>query len=112
MLTNDRLAAWDRENFLHPSTAAGAHARGEGPQRIVTGGEGVYITDREGKRSLDGFAGLYCVNVGYGRMEVADAIAEQARKLAYYHAYAGHGSEANITLAKMVMMTPTIIMFL
>ncbi|SDX41564.1 L-2,4-diaminobutyrate transaminase [Albimonas donghaensis] len=103
MLTNDRLAAWDRENFLHPSTAAGAHARGEGPQRIVTGGEGVYITDREGKRSLDGFAGLYCVNVGYGRMEVADAIAEQARKLAYYHAYAGHGSEPAIELAQMVL---------
>jgi L-2,4-diaminobutyrate transaminase len=43
------------------------------------------------------------VNVGYGRTEIADAIAEQARELAYYHAYVGHGTEASITLAKMVM---------
>ncbi|MFV0300815.1 MAG: aspartate aminotransferase family protein [Paracoccus sp. (in: a-proteobacteria)] len=103
MLTNDELAKWDRESFFHPSTNLGQFARGEAPQRIVTGGEGVFITDRDGNRLLDGFAGLYCVNVGYGRREIAEAIAEQARKLAYYHAYAGHGSEANITLAKMVM---------
>lgn len=103
MLTNDELAKWDRENFMHPSTNLGQFARGEGPQRIVTGGEGVHITDRDGNRLLDGFAGLYCVNVGYGRTEISDAIARQAHELAYYHAYAGHGSEASITLAKMVM---------
>jgi len=103
MLTNDLLSQWDRESFLHPSTAAGAHARGEGPSRIIEGGQGVRIRDRDGRESLDGFAGLYCVNVGYGRTEIADAIAEQARKLAYYHAYAGHGSEAAIELAHMVL---------
>lgn len=43
------------------------------------------------------------MNVGYGRPEIAEAIARQARELAYYHAYAGHGSEASIRLAKMVM---------
>ncbi|RYH11560.1 aspartate aminotransferase family protein [Tropicimonas sp. IMCC6043] len=103
MLTNDELAKWDRESFFHPSTHLGQFARGEAPQRIVTGGEGVFITDRDGNRLLDGFAGLYCVNVGYGRQEIAEAIATQARELSYYHAYAGHGSEASITLAKMVM---------
>ncbi|MDB6181411.1 aspartate aminotransferase family protein [Paracoccus fistulariae] len=103
MLTNDELAKWDRESFFHPSTHLGQFARGEAAQRIVTGGEGVFITDRDGNRLLDGFAGLYCVNVGYGRPEIAQAIADQAKELAYYHAYAGHGSEANITLAKMVM---------
>lgn len=103
MLTNDELAKWDRESFFHPSTHLGQFARGEAPQRIVTGGKGVFITDRDGNRLLDGFAGLYCVNVGYGRTEIAEAIAEQAHELAYYHSYAGHGSEANITLARMVM---------
>ena len=102
-LTNDQLAKWDRESFFHPSTHLGQFARGEAAQRIVTGGEGCHITDRDGNRLLDGFAGLYCVNVGYGRTEISDAIADQARELAYYHAYAGHGSEAAITLAKMVM---------
>ena len=103
MLTNDELDQWDRSTFFHPSTHLAQHARGETPTRIVTGGEGVFIEDRDGTRLLDGFAGLYCVNVGYGRMEIAEAIAKQARDLAYYHAYAGHGSEAAITLAKMVI---------
>ncbi len=103
MLTNDQLGKCDRESFFHPSTHLGQFARGEAPQRIVTGGEGVYITDRDGNRLLDGFAGLYCVNVGYGRTQISEAIAKQAHELAYYHAYAGHGSEASITLAKMVM---------
>ena len=103
MLTNDQLALWDRENFFHPSTHLAQHARGETPTRIITGGSGVYIEDRDGRRLLDAFAGLYCVNVGYGRTEIADAIAAQASELAYYHAYVGHGTEASITLAKMIL---------
>ena len=103
MLDNDQLDRWDRENFFHPSTHLAQHARGESPNRIITGGSGVYIEDRDGNRFLDGFAGLYCVNVGYGRPEIAEAIAEQAKKLAYYHAYVGHGTEASITLAKMIL---------
>ena len=104
MLENrDRLEAWDREHFFHPSTHMAQHARGENPARVIEGGEGVYIVDRDGKRSLDAFAGLYCVNVGYGRSKIAEAIAEQARKLAYYHAYAGHGSEPAIRLSHMII---------
>jgi L-2,4-diaminobutyrate transaminase len=102
MLTNDQLNTWDRAHFLHPSTAFGTHARNESPSRIVTKASGVYIEDRDGNRLLDAFAGLYCVNVGYGRTEIAEAIADQARELAYYHAYVGHGTEASVTLAKMV----------
>jgi len=103
MLTNDQLSAWDRECFMHPSTHLGQFARGEAPNRIITGGSGVFIEDRDGNKLLDGFAGLYCVNAGYGRREISDAIAEQARELAYYHAYVGHGTEASITLSKMIM---------
>jgi len=103
MLKNDQLDQWDRENFFHPSTHLAQFARGEAPNRIVTGGSGCHIEDRDGKRLLDAFAGLYCVNVGYGRTEIADAIADQARELAYYHAYVGHGTEASITLSKMIL---------
>ncbi|MCO6392996.1 aminotransferase class III-fold pyridoxal phosphate-dependent enzyme [Aliihoeflea aestuarii] len=103
MLTNDVLDQWDRAHFFHPSTHLAQHARGESPNRIVTGGKGVHIEDRDGNKLLDAFAGLYCVNVGYGRTEIAEAIAEQAKELAYYHAYVGHGTEASITLAKMVL---------
>jgi DNA-binding Lrp family transcriptional regulator len=83
---------------ISPSTRAARR-----PNRIVTGGEGVYIDRPRRQPLLDAFAGLYCVNIGYGRQEVAEAIAAQARELAYYHAYVGHGTEASITLAKMVM---------
>ncbi|WP_169569330.1 aspartate aminotransferase family protein [Sneathiella limimaris] len=103
MKTNDQLDKWDRENFFHPSTHLGQFARGEAPNRIVTGGKGVYIQDRNDNKLLDAFAGLYCVNVGYGRTEIADAIATQAKELAYYHAYVGHGTEASITLSKMIL---------
>ena len=103
MLTNDQLDQWDRENLFHPSTHLAQHARGESPSRIVKTASGVYIEDRDGNKLLDAFAGLYCVNVGYGRTEISEAIAEQAKELAYYHAYVGHGTEASITLAKMVL---------
>ena len=98
-----RLNAWDRDHFFHPSTHMAQHARGETPNRIITGAEGVYIIDRPGQRSLDAFAGLYCVNVGYGRTSITDAIAAQAAALPYYHAYVGHGSEPSIRLAKMII---------
>ncbi len=100
---DNELDAWDRDHFFHPSTHMGQHARGETPNRIIAGGEGVYIVDRDGKRGLDAFAGLYCVNVGYGRKAITDAIAAQAARLPYYHAYVGHGSEPSIRLAKMVV---------
>ncbi|PZO81999.1 MAG: hypothetical protein DI629_02435 [Mesorhizobium amorphae] len=100
---SNELAAWDRDHFFHPSTNMGTHARGETPTRVMAGGEGVWITDVSGKKSLDAFAGLYCVNVGYGRQKIADAIAAQAKDLAYYHAYVGHGTETSIRLAKMIV---------
>lgn len=103
MLTNDQLAQWDRDNFFHPSTHLAQHARGDTPSRVIRTASGSHIEDRDGNRFLDAFAGLYCVNVGYGRQEIAEAIAAQARELAYYHAYVGHGTEASITLAKMIL---------
>ena len=100
---SNELNAWDRDHFFHPSTHMGTHARGESANRIIASGEGVYVTDVDGRKSLDAFAGLYCVNVGYGRQKIADAIAAQAKSLAYYHAYAGNGTDASIRLAKMII---------
>ncbi|MFC5385527.1 aspartate aminotransferase family protein [Aquamicrobium segne] len=100
---SNELTAWDRDHFFHPSTHMGMHARGETPTRVMAGGDGVWVHDISGKKSLDAFAGLYCVNVGYGRTEIAEAIAKQAHELAYYHAYVGHGTDASITLSKMII---------
>ena len=103
MKKNDFLDKWDRDYFMHPSTHLGQHARGESPNRIIKSGSGCYIEDRDGTRFLDGFAGLYCVNVGYGRSEITKAISKQAQDLSYYHSYVGHGSQASIELAKMII---------
>ena len=102
MLTNDQLDRWDRDHFFHPSTHLAQFAKGEAPGRIMKGAEGCYIVDRDGNRFLDGFGGLYCVNIGYGRHEVAEAISRQAHELAFAHAYAGQSTEASITLAHMI----------
>ena len=102
---NLSLEEMDQASFLHPSTSFADHARGT--PRIIETGTGITITDRQGNEYLDGFGGLYCVNIGYGRTEVADAIYAQAKKLAYYHAYASHSNEPAIRLAdRIVSMAP------
>ncbi|MBJ3785369.1 aminotransferase [Devosia sediminis] len=97
------ISAIDREFVFHPSTHLAQFERGEIPNRIMSGGSGVYVRDRDGLESLDAFAGLYCVNIGYGRTEVADAIYAQAQKLAYYHAYVGHSNEQVINLSERII---------
>ncbi len=75
----EQLFNEDRAHFMHPSTHAHDHASGALPDKIVTGAKGIRIEDHQGKSYIDAFAGLYCVNIGYGRTEVADAIYEQAK---------------------------------
>ena len=101
---NLSLEEMDRQSVLHPFTPLKAYAAGEtGGPRIVEGGEGIRIRDSKGNELIDGFAGLYCVNVGYGRDEIADAIHAQAKQLAYYHAYAGHSNEPAIRLSDKIL---------
>ncbi|AMV46451.1 aspartate aminotransferase family protein [Paraburkholderia caribensis] len=99
----DQLFSADRAHFMHPSTHAHDHASGALPGRIVTGAKGIRIEDHQGKSFIDAFAGLYCVNIGYGRTEVADAIYEQAKKLAYYHTYVGHSTDTIIELSSRII---------
>ena len=100
---NLSLEEMDRQTVIHPMTPLRQYAHGELPARIIEGGEGVRVRDRAGRTYIDAFAGLYCVNIGYGRSEVAEAIAEQAGKLAYFHAYGGYSNEAAIRLADRVL---------
>jgi L-2,4-diaminobutyrate transaminase len=106
--SNQALAEIDQRTVFHPLTELKRYASGEaGPPRIIETASGVYLTDREGRRYIDGFGGLYCVNIGYGRPEMAEAIAAQARQLAYYHIYAGNSHEPAILLAdRLIRMAP------
>jgi L-2,4-diaminobutyrate transaminase len=101
------IEALDRHATLHPFTHARDHAAGNSAVRTVESGRGVRIRMDDGTELIDGFGGLYCVNVGYGRAEVADAIALQAHRLAYYHAYAGHTTDVLARLSdRLVRMAP------
>ena len=127
MQTQD-YQALDRQHHLHPFTDF--KSLGEEGSRIITHADGVYIYDSQGNRILDGMAGLWCVNLGYGRQELVDAATEQMQQLPYYNNFfktthppavklaaklselapehinhvffTGSGSEANDTVLRMV----------
>jgi putrescine aminotransferase len=118
----------DHRHYLHPFTD---HKElGDKGVRVITSADGVYIRDSEGQQILDGMAGLWCVNLGYGRQELIDVATAQMQQLPYYncffqtahppaielsavlseisppqfnHAFfTGSGSEANDTVIKLV----------
>lgn len=122
------LQALDAAHHMHPFTDASAlAAKGA---RVITRAEGVRLTDSEGIEILDGMSGLWCVNIGYGRKEMADVAARQMMELPFYNTffqtthvpvialsaklaelapgdlnhvfYASSGSEANDTNIRMV----------
>lgn len=127
-LPTAELQALDAAHHMHPFTENAALAR-KGA-RIMTSGKGVWLTDSEGNKIIDGMAGLWCVNIGYGRTELGDVAKAQMDQLAYYNTFfqtshvpaialaaklaelapgdlnhvffAGSGSEANDTNIRMV----------
>jgi putrescine aminotransferase len=131
MTTAHTTAEWqalDAAHYLHPFTDhKSLAARGT---RVITRAEGVYLHDSEGHRILDGMSGLWCVALGYGRHELAEAAYRQMQELPYYNSFfqcanppaieladrlarlsppqfqhaffTGSGSESNDTLVRMV----------
>ncbi len=79
------LQALDAAHHLHPFTTHRILA--ERGVRIITRAEGVWLTDSNGRRILDGMAGLWCVNIGYGRGELAEVAARQMRELPFYNTF-------------------------
>jgi L-2,4-diaminobutyrate transaminase len=75
----------DRRHLMHPGTHASDHASGELDARLMTRAQGIRIEDHAGRSYIDAFAGLYCVNIGYGREEMADAIAANTRRQSFYN---------------------------
>jgi putrescine aminotransferase len=118
----------DFQHYLHPFTDH--QDLGHKGVRVITSADGVYITDSEGNRILDGMAGLWCVSLGYGRQDLVDAATRQMQQLPYYNSFfqtthppaieltellgeisppqfrraflTGSGSEANDTVIKLV----------
>lgn len=85
--TTARWRALDVRHHLSPFADYKTLKQEEGGSRIITQAEGIYLTDSEGHRLLDGMAGLWCVNVGYGRPELAEAAYRQMLELPYYNTF-------------------------
>ncbi|PAU78136.1 aspartate aminotransferase family protein [Halomonas salipaludis] len=103
MSLHKELIDRDRKVTFHASTHLRDFAHGDAPGRVISGGKGIHIVDKDGREFIDGFAGLYCVNIGYGRTEVAEAIYRQALELSYYHTYVGHSNEPQIQLSEKIL---------
>jgi adenosylmethionine-8-amino-7-oxononanoate aminotransferase len=99
------LSALDRAHLVHPVAHWRQH-EAVGP-RVLTSGHGAWLTDDRGRELLDGFAGLWCVNVGYGQETVVQAATEQLRQLPYATGYFHFASEPAIRLAaRLAEITP------
>ncbi|MBC6441492.1 MAG: aminotransferase [Rhodospirillales bacterium] len=79
----------------------------DGARTVIAEADGAYVYDGDGNRMLDGIGGLWCVNVGHGRREIIDAIAEQLRKLDYYSTFYNltHPSAARLS-EKVTSLAP------
>jgi len=84
-LPTAELQALDAAHHMHPFTA-GAELAAKGA-RVITRAKGVWLNDSEGHRIIDGMAGLWCVNIGYGRRELAEVAARQMEELSYYNTF-------------------------
>ena len=95
----------DKEHQVHPWTDFSDF--GEKGSMVVAEAEGAYIFDADGHRYLDGIGGLWCVNVGYGRHEIADAMADQAKRMVYYSSFTDQTSIPAAELsAKLAALAP------
>ena len=99
------LDAADRAHLIHPVSPWRLHEQ-RGPT-VLASGRGAWLTDANGNEVLDAFAGLWCVNIGYGQESVVQAAAEQMRRLPYATGYFHFSSEPAIRLAeKLVQLMP------
>ncbi|MCA1444531.1 aspartate aminotransferase family protein [Ensifer sp. IC4062] len=94
---SNSLIELDRAHLIHPVASYRSHEKLG--VRVLASAKGATVTDASGRQLIDGFAGLWCVNAGYGHESIVEAAAKQMRELPYATAYFGLGSEPAIRLA-------------
>lgn len=103
--TTEDWQALDAAHYLHPFTDTRALA--QKGTRIITRAEGIYLHDSQGNRILDAMSGLWCVALGYGRQELADAAYQQLQQLPYYNSFFQCTNPPAIELARLLVeLTP------
>ncbi|HYZ61714.1 MAG TPA: aminotransferase class III-fold pyridoxal phosphate-dependent enzyme, partial [Acetobacteraceae bacterium] len=88
MLSNS-LIELDRAHLVHPLASYRGHE--QAGVRVLRSARGATVTEASGRQLVDGFAGLWCVNVGYGHESIVEAAAQQMRELPYATGYFGLG---------------------
>lgn len=106
-LSTRDIQTLDSAHFIHPFTDHGDLAtRGA---RVIDRAQDIYIWDSEGQKILDGMSGLWCVNAGYGRQELADAAHAQMMKLPFYNSFFQTTNEPAVKLAaRLASLAPTV----
>lgn len=104
-LAPNSLAARDVAYTVHPYTNLRLHER-QGPL-VITGGEGVWVWDDEGRRYIEGLAGLWCAGLGFSEKRLVEAARRQLDKMPYTHTFAHRSSEPVVELAeRLVKLAP------
>ena len=106
MLSNTAPAIreMDRRHYLHPWEGLADFGRAERP--LITHGEGIFLWDAEGRRYIDGPGGMWCVQAGYGRSEITQAVAEQMQRLPYASPWSNATEPAAVLAAKLAELAP------
>jgi len=99
----EAIREWDNAHFLHPWESMG---NGDANRVIAAGGQGIYLFDPQGRRYIDGPGGMWNVQIGYGRAEMGQAIAEQATRLAYHSPWAFASEPSAVLAQKLAAMAP------
>ena len=98
-----QLQEWDQKHFMHPWAEVSPTKSNFG---VITEGKGIYLYDETGKKYIDGPGGMWCVNVGYGRKEIASAVSEQLIKLPYASPWTSTTEPATILARRIAEKTP------
>jgi L-2,4-diaminobutyrate transaminase len=96
-----QAARIDQQSLFHPFTAI-TDLVADGPT-IMSEGAGIRVRDINGREYLDGMAGLWCVNLGYGRREIIEAITRQAERLCFFHTFNGMSSDVVAECAQALL---------
>ena len=98
------IRAYDNNHFLHPWEMMAS--LGHADRTISTRAEGIYVWDQDGRRLIDGPGGMWCTQIGYGRRDMADAIADQVMKLAYHSPWNTAGEPSAVLARKLAELAP------
>ncbi|SLN33168.1 aminotransferase [Ruegeria meonggei] len=103
-MDNTNAKQWDNDHFLHPWE--GMDTLGKNNRTLVEGASGIHVVSDEGNKLIDGPGGMWCTQIGYGREEMAEAMADQARQLAYFSPFSNTNSTAARFAREIVKRAP------